>query len=507
MTLVNKLYKKNSNNNAAFSLDINLLSKMKWRYIHKRFRTPFYTYLLWEGISRHYYQDLSFKYEIPNVLYLDKELMFDIKTWSKTQKLVLSALKKDSNFIINIFDKAYGLNDKIVEEVKNIQRKNFSKLNEHQLAGYLKNYYDLSIQAAAFMIFPLFVESFLEEKITQAVKKIYGPKYLEVMRTITTPAKNSSTQEEEINLLKLAIKKQQGLDISRDVKKHVAGYGWLKNAALEGSFYSILDINKKIKNLGGKKLLDKLKQIRKENRKLINLIQKCKTDIGENEEVVKYIETLQAAIFFRSWRTERFYCNVQYLQDFFLEISKRLKLKKVEELFYLSPIEVIDLLKAGGVANRNVIKDRLAGYVMWSDKINTAIVSGAPVARLKKKIKFLENKKEIAEATPILKGKVSYPGKVTGMAYVVRSKADFKNFPKGAILVSHSTTPDYVPIIKKAVAIITDEGGILSHASVISREMHVPCIIGTLNASSFIKNGDLVEVDAKIGVVNILKRA
>ena len=68
------------------------------------------------------------------------------------------------------------------------------------------------------------------------------------------------------------------------------------------------------------------------------------------------------------------------------------------------------------------------------------------------------------------------------------------------------TNPTYVPAMQKAAAVITDEGGLLCHAAIVSRELKVPCIIGTKVATKVLKDGDRVEVDAKKGVVKILEK-
>ena len=67
------------------------------------------------------------------------------------------------------------------------------------------------------------------------------------------------------------------------------------------------------------------------------------------------------------------------------------------------------------------------------------------------------------------------------------------------------TTPDMVPIMKKAAAFVTDEGGITCHAAIVSREMKKPCIIGTKIATKILHDGQLVEVDANRGIVKIIK--
>ncbi|EKE19774.1 MAG: Pyruvate, water dikinase [uncultured bacterium] len=104
-----------------------------------------------------------------------------------------------------------------------------------------------------------------------------------------------------------------------------------------------------------------------------------------------------------------------------------------------------------------------------------------------------------------IKGSVAYRGKVKGEIQMILFKKDLKKFKKGKILVTDMTDPDFIPVIKKALAIITDEGGITCHAAITAREMKKPCIIGTKIATKVLKDGDLVEVDADNGIVRIIK--
>ena len=80
-----------------------------------------------------------------------------------------------------------------------------------------------------------------------------------------------------------------------------------------------------------------------------------------------------------------------------------------------------------------------------------------------------------------------------------------EKFQEGEILVASMTRPEYIPSMKKAIAFITDEGGITCHAAIIAREMKKPCVIGTKIGTKVLKDGDLVEVDANIGVIRIIK--
>lgn len=103
-----------------------------------------------------------------------------------------------------------------------------------------------------------------------------------------------------------------------------------------------------------------------------------------------------------------------------------------------------------------------------------------------------------------IKGTTAYPGKVTGRVKIITLVDEASKIQEGEILVASMTDPRYVPILKKVKAVITDEGGITCHAAIVSRELKIPCIIGTKIATRILKDGDLVEVDAHKGIVKIL---
>ncbi len=103
-----------------------------------------------------------------------------------------------------------------------------------------------------------------------------------------------------------------------------------------------------------------------------------------------------------------------------------------------------------------------------------------------------------------IKGSTAYKGLVKGVVKLVRGFDDLKKITDGDILVTEMTNPEYLSAIKRAGAIITDEGGVLSHAAIVAREMKIPCIIGTKIATQVLKDGMMVEVDADNGVIKIL---
>lgn len=110
-------------------------------------------------------------------------------------------------------------------------------------------------------------------------------------------------------------------------------------------------------------------------------------------------------------------------------------------------------------------------------------------------------KKDLKEKKEILSGLAASPGIGWGPAIDVKSNKEIGKVKKGDVLVTSMTTPDFVPAMKKVSAIVTDLGGLTSHAAIVSRELGVPCVVGTKNATKLIKPKDIITVDGSQGKV------
>ncbi len=107
----------------------------------------------------------------------------------------------------------------------------------------------------------------------------------------------------------------------------------------------------------------------------------------------------------------------------------------------------------------------------------------------------------------IIRGSTAFAGYAKGKVRILKRKNQIKEFIKGEIIVSPMTTVEFEPAMKKSGAIVTDEGGITCHAGIISRELKIPCVIGTKIATKVLKDGDLIEVDADKGIIKILEKS
>ncbi len=106
-----------------------------------------------------------------------------------------------------------------------------------------------------------------------------------------------------------------------------------------------------------------------------------------------------------------------------------------------------------------------------------------------------------AEGTRLVSGLGASPGEASGKVRILRSPAEGPRFQNGEILVAPMTSPDWVPTIRRAAALVTDQGGMTCHAAIVSRELGIPCIVGTRDATSTLRDGELVTVDGRRGTV------
>ena len=106
-----------------------------------------------------------------------------------------------------------------------------------------------------------------------------------------------------------------------------------------------------------------------------------------------------------------------------------------------------------------------------------------------------------AEGTVLLRGLGAAPGLASGPVSLLASLADAAKFSDGAVLVTRMTAPDWVPLMRRAAAIATDSGGMTCHAAIVSRELGIPCVVGTQDATKRLRDGEVVTVDATQGVV------
>lgn len=339
---------------------------------------------------------------------------------------------------------------------------------------------------------------------------------------VTSPSKKSYTAIEEEELLKIALniksdKKASKLflkdnhaimknlgkfkEIKELLEGHARKYYWQQNGYFETEVLTLDHFINQANDLIKKdidliKLManneDRLKEIREEKAQIISSLL-----LEDNNK-----KLIELADFFCAFQDERKAISLKghhYLSVFLQEISRRTGISR-NLLYWCTPYEVSDIIR--GKFNINELKKRQRHMTLIFGAGGMNILTGNESMKKEKEILGRGYGLNISE----FEGTRAQGGKVVGKVIKVLDPRKCGNFKSGCILVTTMTSPDFMPLMKIAAAIITDEGGITSHASIVARELGVPCVIGTRIATEVLNNNDLVEVNANHGIVKIIKR-
>jgi len=150
--------------------------------------------------------------------------------------------------------------------------------------------------------------------------------------------------------------------------------------------------------------------------------------------------------------------------------------------------------------NKKEIQKRHSGYLFSHVGGRERIITGQAAKKVFAGLNLEDNHNKIT-------GQVAFAGKVNGSVQVITDSGELDQIKAGEIIVANMTTVEFVPYLKKVKAIITNEGGLTCHAAIMSREMKIPCVIGTKNATKILRTGQVIAFDTNLKYpVKIIKK-
>jgi pyruvate,water dikinase len=181
-------------------------------------------------------------------------------------------------------------------------------------------------------------------------------------------------------------------------------------------------------------------------------------------------------------------------------LNKRAKVpKKKQEEPKLTPSQVKELAKFGKKVHQHYYFPQDLEWAVEKGKIY--ILQTRPVTTVKKRKEQRKMQEVKTEEKAILKGQGASPGIGTGRVKIIKSAKEINKVDKGDVLVTKMTTPDFVPAMKKVAAIVTDSGGQTSHAAIVSRELGIPCVVGTKEGTKKLRTLKFITVNGSTGEI------
>lgn len=301
-------------------------------------------------------------------------------------------------------------------------------------------------------------------------------------------AEETAAAKEQRSMLALAKMEQDSDSFQSSMKEHLQRFSWLGNRMMTYTPFTEEQIINRVETIRGKsdQLLaemrftrDRLEQgLREVERRL-------------DSEQRAFVDCYREVLFLRTERAD-VVCKVASLTyPLFSWVAGRLGYD-ARELKRFSKPEIDEMLAGGDHLDPGLREQYHAEFVHGAYTVRWG--SWGPV-------------REKVEGMGEIKGTIGCRGHAKGRVVVVIDMPDMKNVQPGDILVAPYTNPNMVPAMERSSAIVTNIGGMTSHAAIVSREFNKPCIIGTEIATQILKDGDIVEVDANIGVVRILQKS
>lgn len=432
--------------------------------------------------------------------------------WSHDSLCRLARYVYDSYGKTGRIDEIYKKYNHSTPAIKHIYEEvefaNLVKLSDDELINYFN---DLWAAGQKFWQYSVFIDSFdpgLDQDEINNVAKKYNLNKEEI-GILTTPIKPTFNNERLLSLLKIIepiIKKKLSTEEidkfvteSKAIRKYMREFDYYKSNYAFVKPITQEEVSEEILKYMGdgvlfKEELGRLEGYEENQKKAVKKVlsrHKLKKNPLEFFSLLTY------------WREDRKKINLMsiYVYDLILRtIEERTGIPK-KYLQFLTHDEIAPATKK--LIDKDVLVNRReSGMLVEFDGDKYNVLTGKEAQSVRDELE-LKLKGEVDQTT--LTGQTASQGYAKGIARVILDESQFHKLKEGEILVTGMTRPEFVPVMKIAGGIVTNEGGITCHAAIVSRELGKPCIIGTRIATEIIKDGDLVEVRANHGTVRILK--
>lgn len=501
--------------------------KYHWEVIARDYHSPYLRNSLWTRAILKIPKFIGISYPaLAIVSHKDSiEYICDFSTWRKTHENLKEKLMQDYQYFQKLIDKTISWGEHVNKWTEqNIYARDLSILSGNELITAYRQFIDMQEDEYAYGVpIPImdfqgfsFIENNLKQYLMEHVQKHEFNMYFSLF---TEPSKNSFHQDQEEALFQLIGRFYDNLTWRRDILKadynvicqkypdfarvlehHTEQYAWVYYvyagpAYTEQNFFEFIqdilrkqiDPRVKLKELVEKKLKrDQSKQVF--------------YDTFHPNDFERFILEMAGIMVWAKPRRKDYQSkSYWHVEKLMREIARRLSIS-----LHQARSATLDQLRVGLLDGKFDIDSVNTAYQCHAclPKDDTEIVTliGNDAEKfIRECVKRPEDK--INTLVSEYHGACAFHGRSRGVAKLINAYEDMNKMNQGDVLVSTATNPSLVPAMKKASAILTDEGGLTCHAAIVSRELEIPCVVGLKIATKVLKDGDVVEVDATNGII------
>lgn len=385
---------------------------------------------------------------------------------------------------------------------------NLKERTNSELSAMFRQHYQLMVKRSRYENSTELVTISAEEELKKKLKEIGAEeRFLDLALT----TKESYLREEEKELLlilqeiqnnpKLKNKFKENLnqfpEIEKRISQHQQKWFWIRNTWIEHSIlkesFFIDELQKLLDdNVGAKEKLSEMREfLEQAKRDKEKTIRELKLD----PETINLINLIDDYVHLQDYRKKIRMEEIHYYYSLLEDIGKR-NGYSLPEMRFTTVEEAVNLFQEK--VDKEIIKERQKFCVQVMVNHKLVLLTGKEAEEVM--AEWLGGKEEVQNITEA-KGMPAHPGKIKGRAKILLSPHESRKLNPGEILIAENTTPEFIVAMKKAGAIVTERGGVICHAAIVSRELGRPCIVGVNDVTRIFKDNDLVEVDAHKGII------
>ena len=490
----------------------------KWQLIVSRRNCMLRINLVLNGASHALNNEIDFDNNQVLALSYDDErgVYNDEESLRKMGMVIVKAIKENPDFIEDNVKRCIEVSEKLVKVARE------SSLRKDLIEAF-KEYVEEHHKFSAFMFFPIGIEKIITKQVREEIQKLVSKeKFQDTINKLTTPSKILDSTQEQIDLMKIALEKyfdtlrnfegkcnskflvcKNYFNFSQEIlcklKEHQDKYGFLNIYNQDEKQDSVESYKTRLHALLETDVKQKLENFQEEFENREKEFEDTVKRLNISGHLLELVKVLREYVYLRSYRLEMLNKSNLLIQPLLERIGKKFGLS-LKEVCALTAEEIIEGLEKNNITTSKEIKSRVKGYIYLQQGKKYQIFTN-DLDKIRER--EFGKEKDYSKITKF-KGTIGFQGKIVGKVRVIQRKEDIHKLKQGEVLVTSMTTPDHVMAMEKSAAIVTDEGGMLCHAAIVSREMEIPCVIGTEIATKVLKTGDTVEVDATKGTITLI---
>lgn len=442
------------------------------------------------GLGKEFFADEWLDRSVGNLIRLNDEAYLDESEFKEISRVMLQKIKLEPGYLPRYVAAYTADNDHVLKLARTIGSQIFTEQSSRELAEMFKQFYDASLCLTHW----LWSMEFLNDAVDSYVKdrlRAWEPAWTEdTIQNFLTDISYLPKQfpfQKELSEIEIC-----NLDDDQVLSDMHNRYSWLNMFTWDAvEPWSKSDYRERVLEIKRKPTLaaDNF-QSREQARKATTLIGQVEDENIRNLLIVVqnliYLKTERIDVFTRSWLS---------VAPLLKEIAARIDLPFVD-FPKLTFEEIFDALTNGVIFHEDQLAERQR-YALIRINDTLKYVYGDAHRLVSENVYKISAQHGISE----VRGTVGYPGIVRGPAKILFTDRDLYKLNVGDILIANLTNPNYNPAFAKVAGIVTDEGGVLCHSAIMAREFKLPCVIGTRIATKVFEDGDMVEVDAEMGIV------